>query len=381
MPDSRNFEIAQYHGPPDTIATVKAPRDLKIKAGFRRLRFSQATFSQPQAHSSHNSLRTDLFSIDMYSPYGAGNYPQPQYQDPNLYGNIQHPQPQHVPSQHAAYQQPPNVPPAAAAPPQGEFYNNFFQDPTGSMAAQFAKNSLGQSNQYLQQNFGAFIPATSNLNYYFQISNSYVLKKLRLILFPFRNGNWARLSSTQASGDGTTSSVSYAPPSQDINAPDLYIPFMSYITYVLLWSLFQGLKGDFHPQLFGYLASQAFACLVFDILLFRVGLYLLNCQTSGSFWDIVSFSGYKYLPIIVLLVLKQIIGGGFLFYLSICLLAGSFALFLMRSLRFLVLPTSNSVVGSTAVNSIPTNQRRIRLQFLFIYSFVVQGLIFIFMNL
>ncbi|EGV61701.1 Protein transport protein yif1 [Yamadazyma tenuis] len=317
----------------------------------------------------------------MYSPYGntGGNYPQQgQYQDPSVYGNIQHPQPQHAPFQH----QPQNAPNTHQQPQGGnEFYNNFFQDPASSMAAQFAKNSLGQSNDYIQQNFGAFIPPTSNLNYYFQISNSYVLRKLRLILFPFRNKNWARLASTQGAGDGTQSSISYAPPSQDINAPDLYIPFMSYITYVLLWALFQGLKGDFHPQLFGYLASQALACLIFDIFIFRVGLYLLNCVSSGSFWDIVSFSGYKYVPIIVLLILKQFIGVGFVFYGSICSLAGSFALFLMRSLRFLVLPPSNSVVGSTATNSIPASQRRLRLQFLFVYSFVVQLLVFIFMNL
>lgn len=321
----------------------------------------------------------------MYTPYGnsGGNFQQQpqQYQDPNVYGNIQHPQPQHPSFQQQ--QQFPNQPhqQSQQQPQSNEFYNNFFQDPASSMAAQFAKNSLGQSNEYIQQNFGAFIPATSNLNYYFQISNSYVLKKLRLILFPFRNQNWARLASTQSAPDGSQTNISYAPPSQDVNAPDLYIPFMSYVTYILLWALFQGLKGDFHPELFGYLASQAFACLIFDILIFRVGLYLLSCPTSGSFWDIVSFSGYKYVPIIVLLILKHIIGGGFLFYGCICLLAGSFALFLMRSLRFLVLPTSNPVVGSTATNSIPITQRRLRLQFLFIYSFVIQGLVFVFMNL
>lgn len=322
----------------------------------------------------------------MYSPYG-------QYQDQSqgMGNGIQHPQPLHYqnqpgmggPQQGFVQQQGP-MPGQTSQPPPGqsnEFYSNFFQDPTSTMAAQFAKNGLGQSNDYIQQNFGSFIPPTSNLNYYFQISNSSVINKLRLILFPFRNKNWARLASTQPTGDGTQSSIIYAPPSQDLNAPDLYIPFMSYVTYILLWAVFQGLKGDFHPQLFGYLASQTFACVIFDILIFRVGLYLLNCSTNGSFWDIVSFSGYKYVPIIVLLVLKHIVGGGLMFYGCICLLACTFALFLMRSLRFLVLPSANTVTGSTAINSIPPNQRRIRLQFLFIYSFVIQGLIFIFMNL
>lgn len=61
----------------------------------------------------------------------------------------------------------------------------------------------------------------SALKYYFQVSNYYVLRKLGLVLFPWRHKPWTRqLQRSEASGaiDG------YATARIDINAPDMYIP-------------------------------------------------------------------------------------------------------------------------------------------------------------
>lgn len=245
------------------------------------------------------------------------------------------------------------------------------------MAAQFAKSSFGLSNQYIQQNFGSYMPPAGELKYYFKVSNSYVWRKLALILFPYRHQNWARMTTADTSGS-SGSGVSYAPPSEDVNAPDLYIPLMSFVTYILLWALFLGLRGDFHPEVFGYLASQTFACLLVDILIFKVGLYLLNCSTQSLFWDLVSFSSYKFVAIIVLLCWKTAFGGlWIMFYTVFLLVVTSLSLFLMRSLKFLVLP-----IGATdsSANTISNSQRRLRVQFLFIYSVVVQFLIVLFMS-
>lgn len=245
------------------------------------------------------------------------------------------------------------------------------------MAAQFAKTSFGQSNQYIQQNFSSYMPVAGELKYYFKVSNLYVLNKLKLILFPYRHRNWSRITTSESAGS-SGSGVAYAPPSEDINAPDLYIPLMSFISYILLWALFSGLKGDFHPEVFGYLASQTLACSFLDILIFKVGLYLLNCSTQSSFWDLVSFSSYKYVAITVLLCWKNVFGGSWMvFYSLLLVLVGSLSLFLMRSLKFLVLPIGAS---DTSANTISNGQRRLRVQFLFLYSVVVQFLIVLFMS-
>lgn len=350
---------------------------------------------------------------EMYSPYG------------NIAQNLQHPQPQHASSflsqsqygnsvpQPAPGQQQQQyfpqvdgqgfVPGAQGVPAQGAQgaapgqaggapYSAFLNDPATSMAAQFAKSSFGSSNQYIQQNFGSFIPGTLDLNYYFKVSNSYVMKKIGLILFPYRNKNWSRLTASDPAislgstgiaspvGVATPGNISFAPPAYDVNAPDLYIPLMAFITYILLWSLFQGINGEFHPQLFGYLASQTLACSVLDIFIFKIGLYLLNCSTQSSMWDLIAFSGYKYVSIIVLLCWKHLIGGGwFIYYAVVLTVTANLSLFLMRSLKFLVLPSSDSVT-STASNSISSRQRKLRIQFLFIYAVVVQFFIILFMS-
>ncbi|CAN3505294.1 protein transport protein Yif1p [Diutina catenulata] len=247
-----------------------------------------------------------------------------------------------------------------------------FNDQAASFATQFAKSQFEQSNSYIAQNFGSFIPGTGELKFYFQVSNGYVLKKLSFILMPFLNKDWNRITMQEATGEGSTQLAS---PVYDPNAPDLYIPLMSFVTYILLWSVFQGLKGEFHPELFGILASQTVAFSVLDIAIFKIGLYLLGCSTQSSIWDLVSFSGYKYVTVIVLLVLQHLVGLWSIAY-TVCflVLVGLLSVFLMRSLKFLVLPSHNAASGIT------DKQRKHRVQFLFFYSTVVQLLIIFVMS-
>ncbi|OBA20210.1 hypothetical protein METBIDRAFT_43952 [Metschnikowia bicuspidata var. bicuspidata NRRL YB-4993] len=287
--------------------------------------------------------------------------------------NLHHPRPQHYAAEFQGNT--PNFqPPGQAAP--GGAYGDFFLDPAASMAAQFAKSSFGLLNGYLQQNFGSYMPVAGELKYYFKVSNAYVWRKLALILFPYRHRDWTRIRSVE-SGGAASSGPCFAPACEDVNAPDLYIPLMALVSYVLLWALFSGLRGDFHPEVFGFVASQTLACSFVDILIFRVGLYLLNCSAQTSFWDLISFSGYKYVTIIALLCWKQVAGSSWLMYYGVLLAAvGSLSLFLMRSLKFLILPHG---LGENPAASISNGQRRLRVQFLFIYSVVVQFLIVLFM--
>lgn len=254
---------------------------------------------------------------------------------------------------------------------KGQF--SFLNDPAAALASQFARTGFDQSNQYIQDNFN-FGSFSGDIKYYFQVSNSYVLRKILLILFPYRHKDWNRISTKE------TGINQFLPPSHDVNAPDLYIPVMSFVTYILLWAVFQGLKGDFHPQVFGYLASQTLAFFILDIVVFKTGLYLLNCSQS-KIYDIISFAGYKYIVIIMLLCLKQSVGAylGYLYYFVVLLLIANLSIFLMRSLRFIILP--QYLNGAAGVgNSVTSKQRKIRIQFLFIYSVVVQGIIILYMS-
>ncbi|CAH2057234.1 unnamed protein product [Thlaspi arvense] len=79
----------------------------------------------------------------------------------------------------------------------------------------------------------------SDPQYYFQVNDHYVRNKLKVVLFPFlHRGHWTRIT------EPVGGRLSYKPPIYDINAPDLYIPFMVFGTYVVLAGLSLGLHGN-----------------------------------------------------------------------------------------------------------------------------------------
>ena len=82
--------------------------------------------------------------------------------------------------------------------------------------------------------FGGFVPLTT-LKHHFNVSNSYVVYKLRLILFPWRHKPWTRRirrsdrgygqdQSGSSGAQGVQGAGEWMPPRDDINSPDLYIP-------------------------------------------------------------------------------------------------------------------------------------------------------------
>jgi hypothetical protein len=74
---------------------------------------------------------------------------------------------------------------------------------------------------------GRFV-SVSALKHYFNVSNSYVVTKLRIILFPWWHRPWSRQQrhNPDPSGGASASSL-YLPPREDINSPDMYIPTMA----------------------------------------------------------------------------------------------------------------------------------------------------------
>ena len=57
------------------------------------------------------------------------------------------------------------------------------------------------------------------LKHHFNVSNSYVMNKLRLLLFPWRHKPWSRRVRRSENGQ-----AEWQAPRDDLNAPDLYIP-------------------------------------------------------------------------------------------------------------------------------------------------------------
>ncbi|XP_073995648.1 yip1d-interacting factor 1 isoform X2 [Rhodnius prolixus] len=163
----------------------------------------------------------------------------------------------------------------------------------------------------------------SRIKRYFAVDTNYTIKKLRLILFPFNNVIW---SPKMFRGQP-------ALPKEDVNAPDLYIPLMAYITYVLLGGYVIGKHNGFSPEVLGVLATQALGHLLIELAVQLITMYITNLQTSLSTWDLVAFSGYKFVGIIVALLMKMLLNQ-LGYYLSILYCGISLAFFTVRSLKW-----------------------------------------------
>ncbi|OKL63144.1 hypothetical protein UA08_01355 [Talaromyces atroroseus] len=316
---------------------------------------------------------------------------------------LHHPVPQHVStvpmmrspppptsqSHHSGYDNP--YQPAPAQGGSGTFapnFGGFMTDPTAQMGFQVGKTAMMAGQEYMEQNFNRYVSIPA-LKHYFNVSNSYVLRKISLVLFPWYHKPWSRQQTRMATAgpDGQLQQQHYAsvflPPRDDLNSPDMYIPTMAFVTYILLCTVMAGLRGSFHPELLGSITTTALAVVVFEILCLKVAMYILSISNDSQLLDLVAYSGYKFVGIIVTLLGAGIItpGRGTASWVGWVVFIYTFlanAFFLLRSLKYVLLPDSTGDVPMRAgtMHTVARSQRNRRTQFLFIYSYVVQ---FIFM--
>ncbi|XP_072777051.1 protein YIF1B isoform X6 [Taeniopygia guttata] len=144
----------------------------------------------------------------------------------------------------------------------------FLSEPVSSLAAAYG-SSLAS---HVEGNLCRWLPV-GRLKYYFAVDSVYVGRKLRLLLFPFRHPDW------QVRYQQDTPVA----PRFDVNAPDLYIPAMAFLTYILLAGLALGTQNRMIVGLLaglllgraGYYAALSWCCLssfIFTIRTLRLKL-------------------------------------------------------------------------------------------------------------
>lgn len=201
-----------------------------------------------------------------------------------------------------------------------------FQQPmVQDMALQYGQKLADQGKEIVNTHFEKYIPVTK-LKYYFAVDNKYVLHKLRLIFFPFTQKDW----SLKYDHDNPVQ------PRYDINAPDLYIPTMAYITYVVLAGIVLGFQNRFSPEQLGIQASGALAYSIFELVVYSLTLYIANIPTNLKSLDLIALTGYKYASI-VLILLGSIVLRKSGYYISWFYASASLAFFLLRTLKAKVL--------------------------------------------
>ncbi len=71
-----------------------------------------------------------------------------------------------------------------------------------------------------------------------------------------------------------------------------------------------GLRGNFDPEILGYKATFCFLIVCLEILVLKLGCYLLSISNDSQLLDLVAYSGYKFVGAIVTLVVSEIFNKG-----------------------------------------------------------------------
>uniref|UniRef100_A0A1I7VCX1 Protein YIF1 n=1 Tax=Loa loa TaxID=7209 RepID=A0A1I7VCX1_LOALO len=143
------------------------------------------------------------------------------------------------------------------------FSDQFMSDPMLNAARQIGGQFAVHQKEKLTKYLSAF-----HLKYYFAVDNAYVGKKLALIFFPFLHRDWTVKYD---------SSDSPLPPRSDVNAPDLYIPLMAYVTYILFSGFVLGTQRRMNVCLLVFvLGGKSFYYWVLAYISFAVVFFLLR---------------------------------------------------------------------------------------------------------
>lgn len=102
----------------------------------------------------------------------------------------------------------------------------------------------------------------------------------------------------------------YLAPRDDLNSPDMYIPIMALITYILLSTVLAGARGSFRPELLGSIATTSLGVMFMEIIILKIAMYLLNINNDSQLMDLAAYSGYKFVGVIVTLFLSEIFTAG-----------------------------------------------------------------------
>jgi hypothetical protein len=240
--------------------------------------------------------------------------------------------------------QPMNSPGGSVDPNAVAFMpQQLMSNPMAGMALDYGKASLAKNLSWVM----SFLSA---LKYYFHVNNRYVLAKIKVLLLPFLHSNWKRErmdgGGAMAGADdsmlaGLVGAPIYKAPRDDINAPDLYIPTMAFITFTLVMGYALGIGNQFHPEVLGITASRNLILLFFEVLGLKGGLYLISVgpATPSSLLDLVSYASYKYIHCILMILIGLVLGS-WCFYASILILGTLAALFMMRTMKRVCTPAT-----------------------------------------
>lgn len=147
------------------------------------------------------------------------------------------------------------------------------------MDLEIGKGVVNVGKDYVNKGF-------ENVNFrtikpYFDINNEYIIKKIMLIICPFRTKNW----------------------NSKLTNPDLYIPLMSFLTYILITGFFLGLKHEFTPEKLSIVFTKLLTYEAILGMIVKMVGYFMDITELG-FFDFICYSGYKFVVVLFLMMVN-----------------------------------------------------------------------------
>lgn len=166
------------------------------------------------------------------------------------------------------------------------------------LAREFSKGSMSY--------FPAFVEAARR---YFNVTHGYVLRKLAWQLVPMTSTK-KKASEGELGGEKDWTTRVFEGLEVDIEEPDLYIPTMAFVTYVLLCGMIHGLQEQFKPEVLASTVNYAVFLMIVEALVCKAVLFSAGA-TNAPAVDLTSMLGYKYFYISVQMVAGLILGWGY----------------------------------------------------------------------
>merc|ERR1719461_926891 len=150
------------------------------------------------------------------------------------------------------------------------------------MAMNYASNFAEQNKDEIKKKMEGYVEkyiSVGQLKYYFAVDNTYVTKKLGLLLFPFLHSDW----SIRYSHDEPVQ------PRYELNAADLYIPSMAFVTYILVVGYMLGMQDRFSPEVLGTTSGSALTMFILELIMIYLTTRIMSINTNLKMFDTMAF--------------------------------------------------------------------------------------------
>lgn len=176
-----------------------------------------------------------------------------------------------------------------------------------------------------------FPTAFFSLQQLFSVGHSFVLRKLLLLMCPFFKRSQGS-PSTPWGGEGQDATGSDGLKA-DIEEADLYIPCMAYVTYVLVYGMQRGVHKDFRPEILSSTFTFALVLCILEVGVFYMAFYFAGKPVSAL--QLLANCGYKYVPVVLMVLFRILTRGSAIYYLIFAYLAACAAWSIRRFMTHL----------------------------------------------